>query len=109
MQGIEISWSGDGQSRRDVHTRAAELIRKLCADYRGVVRASVHVQTNDVCLAKVPVYREERLFLVVFEVDFSIVLDIKYVTIREMIFMYDHDKVPHTALPDELMAIVVNL
>ena len=109
MQGIEISWSGDGQLRRDIHTQAAELIRQLCDEYRGVVRASVHVQKTDVCLAKVPVYREERLFLVVFEVDFAIVLDIDYVTIREMIFMYDHDKVPHTALPDELMAIVVNL
>ena len=108
MQSVEISWSGKDDMRSAIYPRATELIWQLCNEYKGVVSASVHIQSN-VFQAKLPVFREARLFLAIFELEFAIIIDIDYVNIREMIFMYDHEKVPHTMLPRQITAIVNGL
>ena len=108
MKRVEISWSGDVSKKRDIHPHAAWLVHQLCDEYGEAVQASVHIQPN-LQRGKFPVFRQGRLFLVVFRADFGVIIDIDYVNIREMIFMYDNVKVPHSDLPTEYAEIINHL
>ena len=108
MQNIHISWSGDDQMREAIRERAHLLLRHLTDEHWGDVCAWVHVHEN-LLRGKVPVTRDELLLLAVFEADFVVIVDASFVNIRELIFMYDHEKVPHTELPVKIDDILKNM
>ena len=91
-----------------VHPQVEVLIRELTNEHPGDVFAWVYVHGN-VLRGKFAIFREERLFLAVLEAQFAIILDIGFLNIREMIFMYDQEKMPHTELPVHLAALVNDL
>ena len=82
------------------------MIHELTNEYRGVVRAWVNVHANEM-RGKFAVFRGDRIFLACLETQFAIILDINFVNIREMIYMYDEEKVAHTELPEHI-AVLVN-
>ena len=66
MEEICISWSGDHHAIDTVSGVASDLIRELCSEYRGTIRARVLIQ-NAFFEGKVPFTFEDQLYLAVFE------------------------------------------
>lgn len=108
MQNIHISWSGDVMMREAVREGAVSRVRQLTDEHRGNVHAYVHIHKSS-NLRKVPVTKEDQLFLAVFESDFVVIVDVGFVNIRELIFMYDNEKAAHTELPVYVQEILLNM
>ena len=107
MEEICISWSGDHHAIDTVSGVASDLIRELCSEYRGTIRARVLIQ-KAFFEGKVPFTFEDQLYLAVFESNYVIVIHLEYLDIRELIFMYDNKKVMHTELPVNISVIFEN-
>ena len=103
MENHFISWYGDLHLKNSIATKVGQMIQECTSEQAGLVRVQVVLGENSCPInEKIPVICNDRLYLAFLEINFVLFVEIGFLNIKEMIFMYDNEIVDSSVLPVNL-------